>query len=208
MKKYQTPKFVLMVRQQAECNRFLRPIQLMQEGVYGKSYLTEGGEYSILSYNEGDLGEEFAALCYKAKIDRQSGHDLEEKTKDKIEVRFRRLAASTTDSGYSVTIEGLKFKTAEKLFVLVYNPVTDKLDGFEYNSYGERVTIRWSCRDNSYTEYGGKRNFVEIPSPIELFRSSIVGAIETENWTMVKKLGANFTVDEIKNLISLSDSKN
>jgi len=208
MKKYQTPKFVLMVRQQAECDRFLRPIQLMQEGVYGKSYLTEGGEYSTLSYNEGDLGEEFAALYYKAKIDRQSGHDLQEKSGNTVEVRFRRLSPDRTSSGYQTSIDKLENKTAPKLFVLVYNPVTDKLDGFEYDNYGERVTIRWSCRDNNYTEYGGKRNFVEIPSPIELFRSSMVGAIESENWTMVKKLGANFTVDEIKNLISPSDSKN
>ena len=208
MKKYEISKFVQMVRQQAECNRFLRPIQLMQEGVYGTSYLEEGGEYSTLPYNEGDLGEEFAALYYKAKVDRQSGHDLAEKLGTKVEVRFRRLAQPKNDSGYQATIEGLKPKTAEKLFILAYNPVTDKLDGFEYDDYDERVTVRWSCRDSRYTDHGGKNNFVEIPEPRDLFRSSMIGAIEDEDWTMVKKLGANFTVDEIKNLISLSGNKN
>ena len=99
-------------------------------------------------------------------------------------------------------------KTAEKLFILVYNPVTDKLDGFEYDNYDERVTVRWSCRDNRYTDLGGKNNLVEIPEPKDLFRSSMVEAIRDENWVLVKKLGANFSIDEIKNLISLSGNKN
>ena len=169
--KYKISRFDEMVRQQAECRRFLHPIQLLQEGVYGKSYLEEGWHYSTLSHNEGDLAEEFAAALYNADIDRQTGHDLRDKNGNTVEVRFRRLYPDTTSSGYQTSIDKLINKTAPKLFILIYNPVTETLDGFEYlkNEYKERVTIRWSCRDNNYTEYGGKRNRIGLPSSKEVF---------------------------------------
>ena len=169
--KYKISKFEEMIRQQAECRRFLHPIQLLQEGVYGKSYLEEGSYYSTLSHNEGELAEMFAASVYNADIDRQTGYDLVDKTGNTIEVRFRRLYPDTTSSGYQTCIDKLLSKTADKLFVLIYNPVTENLDGFEYprKEYDERVTVRWSCRDNNYTEYGGKRNRIGLPSSKEIF---------------------------------------
>lgn len=173
--KYKFSKFDEMVRQQAECRRFLHPIQLLQEAVYGKSYLEEGSRY--LSQNEGDLGEEFAAKLYKAKIDRQSGYDLVREDGETIEVRFRRLYQDSASSGYQTCIDKLNGKTASRLCVLVYNPITETLDGFEYNrrEYGERVTIRWSCRDSNYTDYGGKRNRINLPPSGELYSSSLKG---------------------------------
>lgn len=170
--KYKFSKFEEMVRQQAECHRFLHPIQLLQEGVYGKSYLEEGSRY--LSQNEGDLGEEFAARLYDAEIDRQAGHDLRLKSGETVEVRFRRLYPDSSSSGYQTCVDKLHTKTADKLFILVYNPITEALDGFEYSrkEYGERVTVRWSCRDSNYTEYGGKRNRVGLPSSKDVFNRS------------------------------------
>jgi hypothetical protein len=170
--KYKFSKFDEMVRQQAECHRFLHPIQLLQEGVYGKSYLEEGSRY--LSQNEGDLAEEFAARLYGAAIDRQAGHDLLLKSGKTVEVRFRRLYPDSSSSGYQTCVDKLHTKTADTLFILIYNPITEALDGFEYGQkeYGERVTIRWSCRDSNYTEYGGKRSQIGLPSPKEVFNQS------------------------------------
>ena len=166
--KYKFSKFDEMFRQWAECRRFLHPIQLMQEAVYGKSYLNEGFHY--LPNNEGDLGEEFAAKLYKAKIDRQAGHDLVLKDGETIEVRFRRLHQDSSSSGWQTCIDKLNNKTANRLFVLVYNPITEALDEFEYNrrEYGERVTIRWSCRNGDYTDNGGRRNRINLPPSDEL----------------------------------------
>jgi len=149
-----------MVLQAEEARRYLHPIQLLQEKVYGKSYLDENSRY--LSINEGDLAETYAAKLYKADIDRRSGHDLIRPNGETIEVRFRRLYEDSSSSGLTSCIDKLLAKTANKLCVLIYNPATETLDRFEYNQgeFGERVTIRWSVRNGDYTEGGGKLNRV------------------------------------------------
>jgi hypothetical protein len=188
------------IRTQTECRRVLHSVQLLQEAVYGKSYLDTGGENSILSTNTGDLGEWVAASYYGADVDRQSGHDILKKAGITIESKYRTMYADPKSSAYLASAEVIT-KNADKLFFLVYNPVREKLDAFEYQKgeYGKTVTVRWSTRDNEYKM--GKTNRIDFPEPKELFRNQVMSTMESHDWQKLRKICRGYSADDIQNLI-------
>jgi hypothetical protein len=177
-----TLNFKEALRQEAEARRILRPVQLLQEAVYGYSYV-ESGEKCALTTDFGVLAEEYAASYYQAEIDRQKGHDLLQSDGWTIEVKARRLAPDSANSGHFTTIDKLRDKDAKELFVLVYNPVTDSLDGFKYarEEFGDTVTIRWSDSKGQYTEKGGRNNLIQLPSPADITAKALWQILRTRD---------------------------
>ena len=202
---YKQMKFKEAIRKQAECRRYLHAIQLLQEGVYGKSYLDDGGEDSTLCVDAGELAEEFAATFYEAEIDRQRGHDILKKCGLRVEVKFRRLALDSNSSAYYATVDKLNTKDADKLFYVVYNPITQLLDGFEYNSgdFQDSITVRWSSRDQDYTEKGGKNNRIQLPQPKDLFRKKIIHTFQSEDYDSFRKVCRGYSWEQVMSLLGL-----
>ncbi len=182
-------KFKEALKLQAECRRFLRPIELLQEAVYGYSYM-EKGEKCSLTTDIGVLTEEYAAAFYKARIDRQKGHDLIQDDGWRIEAKGRRLAPDSARCGHFTTIDKLRDKDADELFVLVYNPVTDGLDGFKYlqEEFDDTITIRWSDSKGEYTDRGGKNNLVKLPHPSNITGNGLFQILRSGDNERCKKV--------------------
>jgi hypothetical protein len=184
---------------QAEAERILEPIHLLQMAVFGYSYrdTSASGKGNPLPTDVGDLAEMYAEIYYGGKFVGKSGHDVLRPCGHTIEVRFRRLYQDKGKQAQIVSDRTLYEKDANTLFYIVYNPVTKKLSGFEFpkGTYERGVSIYWSPAQMAYTKGGSAEYEVELPEPEELFRKKVIYQTDFADERVKNKL-AEMTVQD------------
>ena len=146
------------LRARERVNRTLIPVRFFQQGVYGNSF--EEQPDNEFDSRVDRLAEKFTSLAVNGKHDPQTGWDVVRPDGTKIEVRYRSLSFPTKDDSsnkVSMTWKELEDKTAEELFLYVYNPSLKSVDLFIYPKkiYKEGVTVRYSTARQDYTSSGG-----------------------------------------------------